>query len=142
MHVHGFPRENPCMNTFFLKPGTWREIFIEKTVYREHGPLALSYSWGGPLDNVFVFLSHSLNLFLSPCVFVSLFFSVGLSFSFLSPHFSLSLSLSLSVSPPARPPISLFVSFLVCLSLSLCLSLCFWLSLSLSLSFVVSRDKR
>ena len=87
----------------------------------------------GPLDNVFVFISHSL--FLSPCEFVSL---LSLS-SFLSPLSPLSLCLPppVSLSPPAPlhlllflpppPSLSFFVrSLRHTHTLSLFLCLCVW----------------
>ena len=96
VHVHGFPRENPCMNTFFLKPGSWREIFIEKNRVQGTRPpcpfLLLGWAFGQC-----VCLPLSLSLSLSVCVCLSLFLSwcVSLiSLSFLSSLSSLSLSLS------------------------------------------------
>ena len=126
VHVYRFSTENPCMNTFFLKPDSWSEISIEKTVYREHGPVVLSYSWGGPLADEFVFLSR-----------------FGRSLSFLSPHSTLlrllsvsSLSLSLSLSRSLS--LALLVSLThththtlwFCACVSGCLSLCLSLSIN------------
>ena len=89
VHVHGFPRENPCMNTFFLKPGSWRETFFtEKNRVQGTWPpcpfLLLGWAFGQC-----VCLSLSLSLSLSVCVCLSLFLSRFVSLfslsSFLSP---------------------------------------------------------
>ena len=42
VYVYGFPRENPCMNNFYRKPGSVWDIFMGRNRVQEHGPLAFA----------------------------------------------------------------------------------------------------